>query len=318
MQPRRRSGSGGRAFVFIGVSVIAGLGGGAMLAQFVHSTNQQVEAMKIEMARTVDVVVATRTLYKGLPIQEEDVALRALHPDMVAGDLVFDSIDEVVGRMPRERVLPNEILRTERLAKADAGEGITALIRSGKRAVSVALKAEEAVAGFIEPGAYVDVVAVIRPDDKEEVGARAVAHTVLQGVLVLAVGHTLGENPPPPDDPAARGMKANSKNPTGNRTITLEITPEEAQELALAASRGGLLLSLRGLTDVSTVEMQYQTADAMLGLEALRPAPPPKQFGRKQQAAPPAPISGPILVSGSRVQETVLDDGGSVRNAKGK
>lgn len=317
MQRRRRRNGRGRAVVFIGISMLAGLGGGAMLARFVQQTEEQVVKMERIMLATEEVVIATRTLYKGLPIQEGDVTVRALAPELVPPEGFYLSVDEVVGRTPRERVLPNEIVRSERLARMDEGEGLNAIVRQGKRAVSIALKAEEAVAGFIEPGDYVDLIAVIRPDDKEAVGAKAVSQILLQGVLVLALGDTIGDvGDQPPDDPSERNMKAKSKNVKGNRTVTLEVTLTEAQQIALANEQGEIRLAMRGLTDIQLLDVEYRTADDLLGIE--KPAPPPKPIARRKpkEEEPPPPLAGPIVVSGSRVETHVVDENGNVKQQK--
>ncbi|MBK7757724.1 MAG: hypothetical protein IPI35_15250 [Deltaproteobacteria bacterium] len=100
-------------------------------------------------------VVAKRNLYMGIPITKRTSPC-ALSPEMVPADVVFTSIEAVLQRTPKERVLVNEIVRSERLARREAGIGLNAIITPGKRAVSVAIAAEEAVAGFIQPLNYVD------------------------------------------------------------------------------------------------------------------------------------------------------------------
>ncbi|MCB9743156.1 MAG: Flp pilus assembly protein CpaB [Alphaproteobacteria bacterium] len=321
MQQRQQTGGRGKAYLFLGVSLVAAVIAAVLVVQLLQNANRQVEQIKKAQENTVDVVVATRNLYMGLPIQEGDVAARALAPEMVPAEVVFTSVDEVLGRTPKERILANEILRVERLAKRDAGVGLNAIITPGKRAVSIAVKAEEAVAGFIQPRNYVDVIVVIKPDDKS-LGAKAVATTLLQGIMVLAVGDSLGGPEKVDDDPKAKKKKrGNTGVVKGKRTVTLEVTPEEAQEIALAAARGEITLALRADIDILEVDTVVATATTLIGMEPKDEAP--KQIGTmkskasKQPTTAPA-LSGPQVISGSKVENTVVGEDGSVQSDKKK
>ena len=64
----------------------------------------------------------------GIPLTAGDVALRALATEMVPTEGVFHTIQEALQRVPRERIVANEIIREERLAMADAGIGLNALV----------------------------------------------------------------------------------------------------------------------------------------------------------------------------------------------
>ncbi len=65
----------------------------------------------------VSVVVAARDLSVGVPIEEGDVVLLMMRPELVP-DGVFFSPDQVLGRVPFERILANEPIRGGRLADA--------------------------------------------------------------------------------------------------------------------------------------------------------------------------------------------------------
>jgi Flp pilus assembly protein CpaB len=148
MQHRQQTGGRGKAYLFLGVSLVAAVLAAVLVVQLLKRAQKQVEQAK-RPDETVDIVVATRKLYMGVPIQDGDVAVRKMDPQMVPADVVFTAADQVVGRTPKERILASEIVRSERLARREAGIGLNAIITPGKRAISIAVKAEEAVAGFI-------------------------------------------------------------------------------------------------------------------------------------------------------------------------
>lgn len=318
MQQRQQTGGRGKAYLFLGVSLIAAVVAAVLVVKLIDRANRQLEEAR-KPKETVDVVIATRNLYMGLPIGEGDVAVRGMAPEMVPADVVFTSVDMLIGRTPKERILANEIVRAERLARREAGIGLNALINPGKRAVAIAVKAEEAVAGFIQPGNYVDLIVVIRPDDKS-IGARAVSKTLLQGIKVLAVGSSLsGSDEPVEEDPKAKRRSTRDTGVVkGKRTVTLEVTPADAESIALSVAEGDITLALRADIDIEQVVTNGVVADQLVGMDVepveSKPLTTMKAKPRTQPAAPP-PEAGPTVVSGSNVQQLEVTEGGAIQEA---
>ncbi len=324
MQQRQQTGGRGKAYLFLGVSLIAAVLAAVMVVQLLKNMQKKVENASAP-SETVDVVVASRNLYMGLPIQDGDVAVRRLAPEMVPAEVVFTAVDQVVGRTPKERILASEIVRSERLARREAGIGLNAIITPGKRAVSIGVKAEEAVAGFIQPLNYVDVIVVIRPDSAKDIGARAVSKTLLQGIKVLAVGDSLtglqGDETETATAAKGKGGKEKKKKPSknkgyvkGKRTVTLEVTLEEAEELALASEKGDLTLALRADIDITQVETHGATADTLIGLE---PDDEEKPLTTMAKARPTPVKAGPQAEVVSGGTTTVVEFGDDGRSEKG-
>ncbi|MEY3213388.1 MAG: hypothetical protein RIT28_3869 [Pseudomonadota bacterium] len=326
MQQRQQTGGRGKAYLFLGFSLVTAVLAAVLVVQLLKRSQAQLqEAMKPK--ETVDVVVAKRNLYMGIPITEEDVAVRALSPEMVPADVVFTSIEAVLQRTPKERVLVNEIVRSERLARREAGIGLNAIITPGKRAVSVAIAAEEAVAGFIQPLNYVDVIVVIRPDDSKEYGANAVAKTLLQSIKVLAVGSSLGG---PDEAETAEAGKAKKRDTSGvvkgKRTVTLEVTPEEAESIALASVKGEIVLALRADIDILQVQTNGMTANALIGFDPLadEPAAPSTTMAstkpKSTKAATPAVEDGPKVqvIEGNTTTDVTINADGTTKETQQK
>ncbi|MCK6506812.1 Flp pilus assembly protein CpaB [Myxococcota bacterium] len=240
---RQQSSPRSRTALYLAAALVAAAITAAVVAQVVKAYQKQLESQAAR-PQTVETVVAVRDLYMGIPITQEDVALRQLAPEMVPAESAFQSVDEVVGRTPRERILANELLRTERLARRDAGIGLNAIVTPGKRAMAIEVNTESGVAGFLQPNNFVDVIVTIKPDD-DAVDAKWVTETILQGIKVLAVDSNLGNN-----------EEQEKKNRTQRLrpSVTLEVTLEEAEKLALASSKGELHLVLRSDVDITQVE----------------------------------------------------------------
>ena len=249
---RQQSGGRTRAIVFLlGSLFLAGLAALLVVRVMQKSAEQAAEASKPR--ETADVVIAVRDLYMGLPITAEDVTVRQVAPEMVPRDYTFAQLTDVLGRTPRERILANEAIREERLARPDAGVGLNAIVTPGKRAMTVATDTETAIAGLLQAGNYIDVIVTIAPEDPAAVGAKWVTDTILQGIKVLAVGSSLdGESQATTETDSNGKPRPSNQNQTRNLkpSITLELTLDEAERLAQAVARGDLHVVLRSDIDI--------------------------------------------------------------------
>ncbi|MEQ1564971.1 MAG: Flp pilus assembly protein CpaB [Myxococcota bacterium] len=194
---------------------------------------------------TTNVVVAAHDIWQGKTITEEDLEEVELPKDYVL-DTILLSKAQAIGRVPRERILAKEFIRQERLAAQEAGVGLNAIIPRGMRAVSINISDGSAVSGFLNPGNYVDVLVTIQGDDTRE----AETATLLQSVTVLAVNAKLGNA-----DAAERASPS----------VTVAVTPEQAEKLTHAVAQGEVTLTLRNDIDVTHVETHGALASTLLG-----------------------------------------------------
>lgn len=114
---------------------------------------------------------------------------------------------------------------------SDFGEKVTIVQTLGKnnRAMAIKVNAQTAVGGFVTPGDHVDVLLT------QGRGVRLRVATILQNIRIIGVD-----------------QQADELNDQANvaKTVTVEVTPEEGQKLALAQRAGTLSLSLRTLDSV--------------------------------------------------------------------
>lgn len=307
---RQQSGGRTRALIFLAGSLFLAFVAAVIVFNVIRKSQEQIkEAQKPK--ETVAVVVAVRDLYMGLPISPEDVVIRNVIPEMVPREPTFDDLEKVLGRTPRERILANEPIREERLASANAGIGLNAIVTPGKRAMTMATTTETAVAGLLHAGNFVDVIVTIRPEDPTAVGAKWVTETILQEIKVLAVGSNLGGNAAREEDEKAK-KKAKDSTKRMKPSITVEVTPEEAEKLALASTRGEIHVVLRSDIDILQIDSQgLTTTSQLIGFDAEQRAPDPVKRRKDVKAAAPAAVTtkAEVIQGASKTEVSFGADG---------
>jgi pilus assembly protein CpaB len=163
---------------------------------------------------------------------------------------------KLVGRVLKTSVLRDEPLSEAKLAPAGTLGGLSALISEGKRAITVRVNDVVGVAGFALPGNFVDIIVNTQSNDS------AISKIVLERILVLAVAQEVGR-----DETKPRVVNA----------VTLEVTPQQAENLDLARSVGTLSLVLRNQVDPRPGITDGATKDTLLGAhgQPAAPAAPP-------------------------------------------
>ncbi len=156
-----------------------------------------------------------------------------------------------VGRVVIYPVQANEPITESRLAPANVKSGgLAAVVAPNKRAMGVKVDKVVGISGFIHPGNKVDVLVSLPKSDKVSV---PVTKIVLENIPVLAVGV----------DVEQASDKREKAAPVD--VITLEVTPDEGERLALAAVEGKLQLALRNYSDGEDVKTAGTTIPKLLG-----------------------------------------------------
>lgn len=231
---------------------------------------------------TVQVVAAARELPIGRRLTAADLKLSEVaRKDLPAGHIANTS--DVVERAVLLPLSANELVLESKLAPKLGGEGLTAIIEPGMRAVTVQVNETIGVAGFVQPGTKVDVMFTRALPNGD--GA---AITILQNATVLAYGRTLqrpasrpGESAPPVAAPT--GAQA---------TVTLLVTPDDATRLALATQRGKIQLALRNPLDTQTPESSAVFSDD-LGIWEQDRNPRSRANRQIESPEPPKVIASP-------------------------
>jgi pilus assembly protein CpaB len=222
-----------------------------------------------------NIVVARVDIPVGERIIEEQLAVVQL-PRSAAPEGTFSKIDEnLIGRVAVTRIAAREPVTESRLAPVGSAAGLSSVIPEGYRAMNVRVDDVVGISGFIMPGALVDIVVVIdRPEGDNQ--RDRVSKIVLQNIKVLANGANL-------DKPK------NEKEVERVKTVTLQVTPEQAEKLALASTEGRLQLVMRNSIDQGDEVTSGATRKSLLTGERAQPVP---EAG-PDKGAKPAPRVAP-------------------------
>jgi pilus assembly protein CpaB len=215
------------------------------------------------------VVVAKVEIPLGTKIDAEQLSTVEF-PSNAIPDGTFESVEKVVGRVSVVNVAAREPVTDFKLAPEGSAGGLSAVIPEGYRAMTVKVDDVIGVAGFLQPGTMVDVLTVIDPPGNTSSG-NPISKIVLQNVKVLASGQNLDK---PKDQRETDTVKA----------VTLQVTPEQAEKLALASSEGKLRLMLRNMVDQGDEQTQGADKKSLLTGEHATPAPEPGSLKSEQPA----------------------------------
>jgi len=267
------------------------LAGGLLVSLTVYSRLRN-SAGSNSNERGVPVVVAANDIQVGAKLDAHDVRVIIL-PQSAVPPGAFSRASQVLER--GGAVLPiskGEFILSSKLAALNAGAGLPSMIPQGMRAVSVRVNDVVSVAGFVQPGTHVDVLAT----GNEGGGNERQTITVLENVLVLAVGKSLDRNA------AADAQTA--------PVITLAVSPDDAQKLALVSQEGRIQLSLRNPVDTRKGGIAAtRTSSVYLGEKpvATEPKPKARKVVAKVPTLPPAPYQVE-MIRGSKRDETKFEE----------
>jgi pilus assembly protein CpaB len=231
--------------------------------------------------------VAVGDLFWGTKLTPEHIKLVSF-PTGSLPEGHFSSVETLQDRVLVSNVKTNEPILESKLAPREVtAGGVAAVTRLEKRAMAVKVDDFIGVAGFINPGNRVDVLVTIQQSAQQ---GPPETKTVLQNVLVLATGPELDR-------------KGKEEKPSSVKVITLEVTPEEGEKLALAATEGKVVLALRNQLNAEPVLTKGATIPALLNSyrikeEVKRQEPKAVVKGNPKPAAPEISVE---LIQGGKV-----------------
>jgi len=210
----------------------------ALLTWFLYS--QTVAPKKEKM---VTVLAATADLPAGTRVQKVHLKKISI-PQSTAPRATVAEEALALDRALLFPITQNEPILSTRLSSVTGADGIASLIEPGKRGVSISVADASSAGGLIQPRAHVDVLFT-----KTGSMAEAVTSTVLEDVIVLSIGRNVeAAGAAAAGTPGATATAAPS---TGNRSVTLLVTPEQARVVELAKNQGKISLSLRNPKDTA-------------------------------------------------------------------
>lgn len=214
-----------------GLMALGLFGFGAVAWVSSHPASRQAEAPPPATA-----LVLARDLRAGTLLRAEDVVAKDL--PAATADTLPDTPDtrrDILGGMVRRSLSAGEPLRTGDVMRPGEHGFLAAVLKPGRRAVTIGVDNISGTAGLIWPGDRVDVVLTQTLDDTNlPPDRRIAAETVMQDALVIAIDRMMvqGANPDTPE-------------PAAPRTVTLEVSNGEVARIQVAARIGRLSLAVR-------------------------------------------------------------------------
>jgi len=232
-------------------------------------------------------LVATKDLPVGAVVTEADLRVIDWPGNAVPPGLISVP-QEAIGRGVLSGMRLNEPFLQTKLAPRGTGGGMPILIAEGQRALSIRVDDVVGVAGFVVPGTRVDVLLTMESEATPEPQTRA----ILQNIQTLAAGQTIQVD--------------TEGKPQQVPVVTLLVTPEQAETLALASAQGRIQLTLRNQLDTLSIRTTGARVSTLFG--PLRPVQPPQVLGFRRAAttARPAPATEETIVEGFRGGERTL------------
>ena len=257
------------------VVVIIAVGVAGLASFGVFRAIQRMPVREVEV-RSLYQVVAARELAMGALITKDDVKLVAW-PASSPVDRGFTAVEQVVNRGLVDGVVANEPLTEGKLAPLEAGGGLPPTITEGMRALSVKVNEVIGVAGYVVPGTRVDVIVTLSQSGQTD----SMTRVVVSDVEVLTAGTRMD------------AAKARDGQPISASVVTLLVTPDDAERIALAANEGSIMLTLRNPLDREPTKTQGVRTAALLGAPAPAPVVKASNTGRRVVVRPPAPVAPP-------------------------
>lgn len=206
-------------------------------------------APKQVQIKDVTVVTAKTSIPERTLIKEDMLSLKTMPSNKVPSGALLSTMD-LVGRPTRIAINQGEIITTQKVFASILDMGLSGRIPPECRAITVGISDVTGVAGFAQPGDYVDVMLVSSQVENNKV----ISEMILQNVLLLAINKQVENH----QSNAPSQSNANAKDKTQNQAggnqpkvtgspamATMALVPEDALKLAAKAQLGQIYLVLR-------------------------------------------------------------------------
>jgi len=220
-----------RTTLLLGSSIALSAVAAFIANSWIQNELNQGEQLQASMER---VVVASMKIPYGLEIGETHIKVKEV-PKGTAPAGAFTEAEDVVGTVSRTEIYPGEAIIKDRVVAHGGGNTLAAMIAPNKRAITVRVNDVVGVAGFLLPGNRVDVIST------KKKGKKIVSETILQNIKVLAVDQT---------------ASTDKNEPIVVRSVTMEMSPGETEDVTAATKQGSLQLTLRNPTQDKVVKKE--------------------------------------------------------------
>ena len=241
-----------KTWAVFGVALLIGTLAALAARSYLSTRIEAIEARS--KSKTVKVIVASMELKRGDKIGSDNVAVREIPVDYAHSSAIGpEAFDRVDGQPVAYPVKPGEMILWG-LMENKRQPAFSARVEVGHRAMTVAVDEINSISGLLEPGDMIDLLVSV---DKK---GRKLTRPLLQAVQVMATGQRVVDSP-------REGERRQYS------TVTIDITPGQAQQIILARDAGKVTALLRNPEDKNrisntNVDMVTLLADAFAETDA--------------------------------------------------
>ena len=263
----------------------------AILVYAALSRSSESTGGAVGAASMVPAVVAKQDIPARTKITSGMLEVRQLPTDSHS-ELAYTDLSQVVGQVTRYPIATNEeVLSTKVVSLASVaktGESLSYVIPEGSRAISIEVTQVISSGGLVLPGDYVDIIGVFDvtfgSGDQEITEERYFSRIILQNIEVLAVAQTVVDTVPEAGTTTGTDGETTTTDAGGQRvrnteaspepkasTVTLSVTPQQAQLLFLAEENGVLRLAVRPYGDATVQDIPFVAETDLIPSNLPRP-----------------------------------------------
>jgi pilus assembly protein CpaB len=239
------------------------LGAGGVAALLAGRSEKPAPAPAQAQIPSVEVLVAKGDISLGQTVSSGDMEWVTWPANAALGNFITknnrpDAAATLGGSIARAPFVAGEPIREAKLVQAKGSGFMAAILPPGMRAVSTTIAPETGAGGFILPNDRVDVILTQRDRAAEKAAGTEVqtSETIMKNIRVLAIDQTVEEK--------------NGQKVVIGKTATLELSPGQAESLALAQKLGTLSLALRSITDANSTDTSEKTDASHGGVNIVR------------------------------------------------
>ena len=225
--------------ILLALGVVCVLGGVALLVVWLGQARKAApESVQTRVETRVSVMTAATAIPRGASLKNDDLKSKELGPNehLQPGSIVSGQEGEFLGALSQRDIAEGEPLIASDFTKANF---LAVELKPGYQAITIPVDAAQSLSGLALQHDYVDVILIQSFGDKINIRYRTVGETVVRGVRVMALDQSLTR--PTGVMAAVLGANVEAAIP---RTVTLEVTEEQAEKLLVASKLGSFQLSL--------------------------------------------------------------------------
>ena len=254
------------------------MGAGLMAAFLMYSYSQEKKAEFDKQYGSLKTVVRAKQNISEMQTIDETMLEVTERPADYVDNNMINKPDYAIGQVAAIPITAGEIISENKLLPIGPETGIGLAVAPRKRAVTIPVDDVRSVAKLIRPGDRVDIFAAI--DIGKGATARREVTLLLSDVAILATGTTMANQLPRKFESDGTGKSVLIQSMIGDTkysTLTIEVTPKEAQDLVylLSTSPANIYFTMRNPNDREALpRMPTSTSESLLGKPAESAAPP--------------------------------------------